>query len=544
MVALAFALSLPAATAGASSLEGALEVTSRLALDGDVSAETDRGLAHLYASSGEADAALEAEELTVEIGWEEGVWTQRPDGSPVAFMRGDNGTDIETFTEAEGELARFERDVQILAFEGEGASFEVNGEGGASSDIAEDELLTRHWFRPNENDTFKEAWGDSAPNGFWYTLEGPWPSLEGLDQATVTGNFSVFVNNVTIEIEGADRSWESWAGFRTEDPDSPAGPLENPTAKEYRIHVVLLHVTNGVLTMQGQDVVDFYAPPEFAAELDGSVRADEATGELLADQRRYLFSNTPLEMEGEGRLQMSTTPAGGSSTGSASDSHETDRPRLNVNPSGDFEVEPTPGLETEATAVQEDASLLQTATSGPMLGALGALGGLLLVFAAVATAAPRQVHVWASQRRADWRAKRYRQWVDNALEHEELHEYERAAKWWARVTEHYPERRYPWLRLAMAHFESGNATKSLQSLHEARDALNTLPVDFLELWVASAWSAGKPDEAKSALLRLAEHAPEMARHLLIQDPAYQRLREDPAVKEAVEEADGPGTAYV
>jgi tetratricopeptide (TPR) repeat protein len=515
------------ATAGLSIAQldgGTLETTGAVSVTGATEVETGNGTINLI-SSAVPGIALASEDVGIRTAWERGTMAQNADGDTVLFREEESAVRWWNASSVEATLSEYSSSPQVLLIPDDTEATRVWND----QDVAEVRSEQNHTLANNGFDDH-----DTSPKdftGFQYAIDNPHVAFTGADRAKVVGDFTLFVNNVTIEVTDSDQgTWSNWTGYRESNPDSPAGTLENPTAKEYEVRVTTLHVTDGVLWVNATDAVDLYAD-EAEADVDGTVEAASVSGQLVTDPARYAFDGDPLRMWGDGELDLGL--ASESSTETASASAATDQaPPLALAPQGGFEVHP--GQSVEVQDVEADSGFSPVSWLGP-----GALLGMAFLATAVVGAgigatAPHRVHAFLGQVVGDWRKRQYDRLVRDGEMAMKAGGLDRARRYFAKATRLAPEQSAAWRLLSMARFEAGQPAEALATLREADERLDELPLPLMDLYVTYAVEAGEAEGVIEVWLRLAEANPEHA-YLMCVEEGYEAFADDERVQRRMAE---------
>lgn len=455
-----------------------------------------------------ARAELSAERVHVVTEWERGTHV---DGTVVRYSHVDGtGIDHRNLTDVEGDIGPWERGGTLFVEPPDERGVSIDGEGLGGTTIRGLGPGTGLAFG-GYSDPDADANQGELP-GYEYQAEQPLVAHEGLRSATVTGSFTLFVHNATIEgSHGGGERWENWTGVRHEDQ---AGPQS-----EYEIRVTVLHVEDGELAVRqpgGVSLLD----RELETTVDGSVAFSQAEGLLDASSQEILLRGTPLELSGSGSLSVSATETGGGEGAG-----------LAVDGRGDFEVlSPEDRLGEASTSA---SSVPGAAT--PWLSGLLVASTAVAAMGAVAYRRPRMLRPLpvGLRDRLFWR------WMRKGQGEEEERAFGQAAGFYRRSTAIRPSKPMGWYHRTKACLDAGEPRRALEVIDQAADQLEAVPLDLVELEVAGAWSSGEEQRAKEALLELGERAPAMARGL-VEDLGLDGLRADADVREALTEEPEPG----
>lgn len=239
---------------------------------------------------------LEAGRVTLDLTWESGYKTGPPGQRPFVDVAGDAGRSQESFSNASVTISPFQGNPEILAYpEGGAPTIQVTGTG----DHPFSRLETPYMTMVGKSSSTQEA-GDAETVGFWYEPRDPWLIGRGSDHATVTGNFSVFINNATVSVtQQQDTVWQNWTGYEEEG--------QGPGTQTYERHVLRIRVVDGRLSLAAEDRIQVAGSP-LQVNTTGTVSAPSASGRLSLEGRTVAFQQDPLEMRGTGGLTLTEPP--------------------------------------------------------------------------------------------------------------------------------------------------------------------------------------------------------------------------------------------
>lgn len=125
-----------------------------------------------------------------------------------------------------------------------------------------------------------------------------------------------------------------------------------------------------------------------------------------------------------------------------------------------------------------------------------------------------------------WRRRLYRRWEDAGVQREAKGEFGSAGRYYRRLTRLWPQRAMGWYLLARSRLERGDHSAVVATVDEARQRLDAVPLDLLELKVAALWETGAEGEAVGLLEEIGDQDPGVARRLAEDLDAGERLDEE------------------
>lgn len=495
MVAVAGVVLLFAVQAGAGVNEERPEVrtSAPISIVGTQTVGADNGALHHTGSSLPSAFHLEAAEIELYMVWKEGFRTGPPGNQNIGMRVDDNRTQ-ETFQEAVLSLESSEGHPEILVFPtqpdgSQGSSgndddphpsspaftIQASGAGAQAVETSVSTFLTRVGDSPA-----REGANAGPPVGFWYESSSDWIIDRSLTNVRITGNFSIFINNVTATVAQDDETvWENWTGEREEEI--------SPTTVEYRRQLVRLNVTGATLELRAENRLAVLGDV-LEVEARGVVSTTDASGRIQAADTDRVFEEEPLRLEGDGNL----TVEGMQSSGSAS----IERLALTIGPNTGFD------LFGGQPAVDDAPETLgpQLSDLWPMLVIGALLGGVAIV-------GRENTVEWYDR----WRRHRFETWMERAGDRVDARRFAQAAKFYRKATEIQPDRGIAWYYLALAMFESEGPEATLSLVDEIKE--EQVPVDkldLLELEAHASHDAGRLGRCRRAILQLSRGSPEMA----------------------------------
>lgn len=456
-----------------------------LRLDADLEATAGQGL--LTTWTGDPGIELTADRVTVWVQTSQGERVRLPDGSQTWKQDAHEHTN-RTFEEPTIRLETWKHPGQLLVEPTPSVSTSATSSDRAAVDAIENQTLA--WAGAGGKGTAADEAG--IPR---YDHRARWPTtlLAGADTAQARGDFTLFVNNVTVEVHEADGgTWRNWTGFRTYDV---AGPVD-----EYELRITRLIVEDGNLSVRAPGAVSLIGD-ELRVESEGALRATGVEGWLRSPDEALSFEDGSIVLAG----QAETTVRAGNT------SEETSRlpggPPLHVRTAGQLEVVHTSGGEPLRPAG------VSTDTGWPLGWLLSTLGGVGLV-AALGAAVMRKPAVLRPLP-SGWTDRLYDRWEQTGLDREKARRFEAAARAYRRLTRLAPERPMGWYLLARAQLEAREPQATLDTIDEAREALEHVPLDIVEFEVAALVDLGLEDEIGAPLEEIGESSPAQARSLVV-----------------------------
>lgn len=330
---------------------------------------------------------------------------------------------------------------------------------------------------------------DQDPPGYEATLDEATPAHHRLDQATLEGDFNLFLHNLTLHIDPDEgTAWDHWTGYRAN---------EDGATGSYELRVTRLHVEGGTLDIRASDALSL-VHQELTATHRGHIGLAAASGLLHVDGRAIHLADDRVQLQGEGtaHLGKGTPPT-----------------PLELSVEGDYE----PILQ---------AASPQTPKQGLPLA--------LLLLAALPATVPL-LHRYPYPLRwlpSPAKGLLLDRWLANARHQHRHGATENARGLYDRLLILAPANRDAWRgKILLEHSE--DPKQALKALQAAKRRLDLYPVELLELEILAAHDARLDGYAKKKLLRLAEQDPHHARRLL-DDLPLPRLETDPDIRKALD----------
>lgn len=401
-------------------------------------------------------------------------------------------------------LERWASQAQLFV-EPTGPDSEVSGRGlgGTFIDIVpEGTHLARGGYSEQRADVNR----DNVPS-YVYRNEAPLVEHGQLQEAQLTGSFRLFVHGVTLEVtHGQDGSWQNWTGFReTQTSDA---------SSEYELRVTTIDVEGGRLEVGNTSAISLLSTST-ETQVDGSIATDSARGTLRAGGEEIQLGGRPLELSGTGDI--------------SAIARGTQEPTIFAQASGNFEV-----LSLDDAPSVQESSGVRAPSEEPLLWTGASVLGFVAL-AAVAIRRPRLLRPLP----AGIRDPLYRRWLSAGRSRENDQEFEAAASFYGRLTALDPANPIGWYHHSRALLDAGRSHGALRVASQARQRLDSAPLDLLEVEVAASIEASRPQAAKRALLELAKGSPEMARGL-VEDLGIEELGSEEEIREALGPEEEPG----
>lgn len=470
--------------ASASVAGGSLFTAPTATVEGDGTLTTDHGALRASPLQAPHQVTLTAEVLEVDVEWEEGLELS-PDSSVARFKPMlDSGTRTETFRNATvrlsvdpwpGEASYLPPELLAIAASHDGSLDAVLGSRGELR-VAEHETVVAAGSNPSS-----AKQGDQETAGYWYRVEVPMVAADLVGTGGAQGTFSLFVNNLTVEIQAEDGSWESWAGYRE-------GPGPAPGTIRYERRVVTLEIQDGALELGREPSMTLYAPTA-TGSIDGQLEADDAEGSLVIAEERVRLGGQSVVLEGSGDLRATAVETG----------------TLLLEPTGRFGVQR--GAEVLTPPPAPDGRLGELTDRLPLLG-LAAL--IVTVAAGGATLLPSRKVVHPDLGPEVQRVAPFDQAIYEGRALEADNRFEEALEAYQTATQIGPERMFGWFAVARVHIELGDHRAALEALDESLERFGKETTDHLEFRIACHLALDEEETAVRLLARLAELDLELA----------------------------------
>lgn len=437
------------------------------------------GAARVNVSSGAAlveavsinDIVLHAEEVRIDQWWEKGVDADAPPVRGTYVV--DQGEDSVTIAGATVSFGAFQGPpLLFVGIESDAAQMTAVSGRGVKMAAGTDATLVGVGTPPDVVQA-----GQGSDLGFWYTAEGDTVVGEMNGLLHVTGDFTLFLHNATIEATGADCSWSDWTGFQ-------AGQSGQPLT-DYEFRVTVLTVHNGTLAVPADSAITF-ASPALQAEVDGTTTVPHASGRIVRAGIELLFDEEPVTLTGAGHIHVSAANTG-------------------------LSLAPSPGLDVLGFAGSTQDTGLGT-PSNVTTWSLLALALITLTTAGMTELGVLPGPTPALQRR------RFARWMRRGRDASVRHKWALAAWCYEKAVRARRSDPLAWYDWAYAELEAGHWADAEDVARRAGDVPGVDPLDLLEVRAAAAWESGDRVAFASHLGELVQASPAMARGF-VQDMA-------------------------
>lgn len=210
----------------------------------------------------EADVRLEADRVKVWMEIAEGERVLSPTGDQVRYQA-EHRHENRSFEKATITLEAWRSPGVALVEQGPSVTSSIEAEGETSLLGIENRTLA--WAGSRDS----SSQGEGTPE-YEYRIGRTVPFLRGADIGEARGDFTLFADNVTIEVRQQGKEiWSNWTGFRSQ---RTAGSFE-----EYELRVSKLLVEGGRMTVRA---------PEQISLLGGRDRGHERWGDKGNFRRR------------------------------------------------------------------------------------------------------------------------------------------------------------------------------------------------------------------------------------------------------------------
>jgi hypothetical protein len=491
------------ATPVSASLTASFSTPDPVHLSGETHTLGNGGLQASWTDS--VDLEMQAKEIQVEMTREEGVKAEVGD----AYEHRDVSQDEQrtwTFSDVRVDFGSHTGPAEMLVEPASRAAVSAEDSGPSSFEpVPKGERLSQAGYSEDREGANEET----APS-YDYRTHEPVVRYEDPRVGRASGSFTLFIHNATITVyeEGRER-WHNWTGFQTE--------RSQANVEEYELRVTRIDVVDGDLRASSEDGLSLLAP-RFDVSLDGELRADGARGFLDGAEGESRLESSSLNLAGEGEATISVDET-------APDHY----PALSADVWGELQSR-SHSLATQNASPDLEPGWLRW--SPAVLVLVLAVALVPRCFPALLRGLPPVVKVGL-----------YDRWLEKGKLAEDRGDFAKATSMYSRLTSMAPERPMGWYRESRARLERGEFSAAAQTVEGACTHLRQPPSDLLEIKVAAAEQAGQRDQAKDALIELAERSPEVAEGL-VQDLALDSFRDDPEVRDVLEDDPGGIRGYV
>jgi len=433
-------------------------------------------------SSGQA-ATIRAAHLHLVLEKEEGQLVEGP-GGDLYRQPSSRSREHRNFTNVTLRVLHDEQTSQLLTIPtNTSANFSARGFGSSSQEIVPPgRLLAGGGY----SDRRQSAGNQESLPAFNYRTPTAMISHVGLDGASLSGDFRLFANNATLEFETETGSgWSTWTGYHQ---TSNMGP-----SSEYAIRVATVDVSGGSLTVDVPDATHVLAR-NLDTTVNGSVEMPAASGTLSIRGERVNLSNAELRLSGEGQTEARLLSTSGASE---------PPPSLSISVRGEFRAMSEPRIADPAES-PDGFPAGETPWVTGMLAGVAAAGLLLVVV--VRTRLARRLPETV-------RKRLYRRWKREAIELEDDRRFMKAARRYRRLTRLFPNRVRGWYGFSLCLLEADRSEEAKAASVEARDELDAVPIELLQVQTASAYESGDLRTAEEAWTALRDRSPELAHEL-------------------------------
>lgn len=492
----------------AQGLSGQIYTTEPLELTGSLGGHLDDGAAHVRTDDLSTGAVnLSADSLKLSYRSEKGDGFGREGRDALVNIREPSENHTLWFTNLSMDIQPFAPPAEILAIAaGPGGEIRVDSTAQAAAEVVRNETVTD----VGDRDSAQSVTGNQENEfSFSYVVDGPWVSLSQLDAATISGDFFIFVNNVTLNISTGDgERHEHWTG-RERTPGSTPGTWS------YEHRLTVLEVKNGTLSVELPRGVRVLGPTGDLS-VDGSVHGREVSGRLFAARQGYRFDQAPLDLAGKGHAAFRAASSGGQLDGFISSSAQ---PRLAAEIEGALEVTPRPGVTIEQVETTDVAPTGVLTAWLPWILSLIVMIGLLVRYR-------DQLRLWWADRRSRHREEMINRHLRTGDRLFKNRDYAGAERCYRRIVERYPDAPEGWDSLGPCLEELERFSDAAEAYEKTSELLSGDPY-LLAQAAACAWQAGDETRAVELALAAADKDQDAAvRHLTRSECRGLRARQE------------------
>lgn len=457
---------------------GLLTSSEPIHVSGSLDAELTGGAVHVLDEQALTSFTFTAQDAAATYQWEAGVKTGPPGDDTFLASAPETGSETGSFRDVEIQIRHDSTPLEILAFPDDNLH-EITTSGVGEMSLTQS--LPEHSTRIGESDSARGT-DEGRTLGFWYSPPGDWLLADQTDAASVTGDFSLVINNATITIqEGGEVAWENWTGYRR--------GQDTAVAHTYEERLLVLHVRGAQLNLTSRDQVRVLGDP-IDVQATGAVTGDRVQGIIERTAEDILFSEEPMHLQGTAVFSVGKGSAQGPGA-----------LELSLQDADDLRVE---GGQARAQSTQG------LSLPGGMPGLLGGLGLLVLAGVAVGTYPTGAVGRWYSE----MQDRRFGRAVADGQAHARRREFDQAAACFKRATDLKPDHTMAWFHLALSHLEADNHARVLEVLEEAQERAPMDELDLLEIEIEATLHLGDHERCRTALAKLADGSQAMAASLV------------------------------
>lgn len=494
-------------------LTGSILSAEPISVEGTLQTDPAPAIAHARTSQTAAlEGTLTAETLEVTYTWRSGERARASsDGDDIVRASHDEGQETRSFDAASVDISGLQAEPEVLVYNVGSSDLQARGEG-----LVELAPIVDRTLSEVENSNETTSLGDTPEHhGFHYRIEDPAVSVDLADAITVEGSFDLFVNNVTLDVSASEENWDHWTGYR----EQSMGP-----ASKFESRVTRISVENATLSLRAPDSIQAIAE-EHSGRISGHVVADQAQGRISQAATDYTFDGERVGLEGSGAFDTSVAPD--STTDLTEPLDDSGQLPVRFSPEGPFTV---------------DEKTLSVASQSHEGAATGFIAGSwwipasFLALTVVVAAGRRPVGAKIDAWRAELRDRRVTSWMRTGDRLTSVREFDRALKWYDRITETYPNHAEAWYSKGACLAEVDDHVGAARAYAEANELIGGDDPQLLDLAAAEAWEAGEEELAIGWFGRLAELEPRRFLQRLDQ-PGYGDLREREQIRVFLDELD-------
>lgn len=499
-------------------LSGVLETPGDLLLRGEVSEIGDHGVVH-YHGQALPDMHLQADQVVMNVTWEEGEIIEYPTGGSHKTITGQGAYDVAQ-ENVSLSLEGLQPRPQILAFVGEqnGSVAFQSTESTRAATLPEGLITEVGWEAEVET-------RDYARPYFRHDVETDSIELSDVDNVRTEGTFTLFVHNVTLVGKADEGSINHWTGFRSNQTA--------PGVREFHHRVTVLRVEAGSLQLEQPGGLEVLTE-ESSPSLDGTVSTmDQPTiGRLANGEVAYVYNQTPAILHGDGTIALTPTSDPSCECWSTSQA-----PLLEVGLAGGFQASPTPGVEVQELQSSQAEGMFSllwgwwtfVALALPLVG----VGGAVLFRRRKGRAPDRDDEPGAATMNgsgepspqdpvpSNGRGDRvFEQRLDRAIRLYREQDFRRAQDILEELTVAQPEHPSPWFYLGQILLEHEQFSDAEEAFSRFLATIGEREPDALLGLVRARVGMGDREGAVEALVELSSISPRQAAFISAREPTY------------------------